>query len=93
MRAGWALVGLVGLAACNAYDASPTVAIPKVCEGQVDADPLVKSLTIKGLGSDNLRLNTENQLRYARIDAAHRCMQQKGLVAPGGGVERQRITS
>ena len=59
---------------------------------QVYADPTVKRLIAQGAGSEYLRINTENQLRAAKEDATHRCMQQKGLAPPGGGVERQRIT-
>ena len=87
-----ALPALLGLAACS-IDPAPVANIPAVCEDQVYADPKVKFLIMEGAGSPNLARNTEDQLRFAKIDAARRCMQQKGLARPGGGVERPRINS
>ena len=93
MRRLWLLAALP-LSACGfSLDPAPAANIPSVCESQVYADPKVKDLIMRGAGSDSLRRNTEDQLRYAKMDAAHRCMQQKGLTPPGGGVERQRVTS
>ncbi len=87
MRAlGW-LPGLLALAACG-IDTAPNAPIPAVCEDQVYADPVVKDLILKSAGSETYRLNHTEQLRYAKIDAARRCMQLKGLAPPGGGVAR-----
>ena len=88
--------GIVVLPLCGCgfqLDPAPSAKIPPVCEDQVYADPKVKDLIMRGAGNDTLRRNTEDQLRYAKLDAAHRCMQQKGLLPPGGGVERPRSDS
>ncbi len=91
MRALGALAAIALLSGCS-IDEAPSAPIPAACEDQVYADPVVKDLILKGTGSDSFRLNHLDQLKYAKIDAAHRCMQQKGLVPPGGGVARPRIT-
>ncbi len=80
------------LAGCGTFNTGPRVDIPPQCEQAFYADPAVRDIIAKGAGSDGYRLTNENTLKYAKIDAAHRCMQQKGLLPPGGGVERQRIT-
>ena len=86
------VVALAALSGCGGHlDTAPAASYPSVCEEQVYADPKVKDLIIRGMGSDNLRRNTEDQLQAAKMDAAHRCMQQKGLTAPGGGVERRAV--
>jgi hypothetical protein len=92
MRALTAFAAVAALAGCG-IDPAPSAPVPSVCQDQVYADPLVKDLILKGAGSDSFRRNHEDQLKYAKIDAAHRCMQQKGLLTPGGGVARPRITS
>ena len=74
-------------------DTAPFAPIPAACEDQVYADPVVKDIILKGTGSDYYRRSHDEQLKYAKIDAAHRCMQQKGLAPPGGGVQRQRVTN
>ena len=81
----------VALAGC-AVDTVKEIPIPKVCEEQVYADPVVKDLIMKGAGTENFRVNHVNQLRAAKDDATTRCMQQKGLARPGGGVERPRVS-
>ncbi len=87
-----AITTLAALSGCGGrFDTAPAASYPSVCEEQVYADPKVKDLILRGMGSDNLRRNTEDQLQAAKMDAAHRCMQQKGLTAPGGGVERPRV--
>ena len=88
---GWLLLPLL-LAGCGTFNTGPVVNVPPQCEQQVYADPTVKEMIAKGAGSDGYRLTHENQLKYAKIDAAHRCMQQKGLAPPGGGVQRPRVT-
>ncbi len=83
---------LLGLAACSSPDLAPAASIPAACEDQVYADPAVKDLIIRSMGSDTNRLNHVEQLKYAKIDAARRCMQLKGLAPAGGGVQRPAIT-
>ena len=91
MRAlGW-LPGLLALAACSSFDTAPNAPIPAMCEDQVYADPVVKDLILKGTGSDTYRMNHIEQLKYAKIDAARRCMQLKGLAPQGGGVQRPTV--
>ena len=90
MRTLFVLPALLALTACE-IDKAPYAAIPAVCEDQVYADPVVKDLILKGSGSDQYRADHVEQLKYAKIDAAHRCMQQKGLLAPGGGVQRPTV--
>ena len=84
---------LLGLGGCSHFDPAPAADFPAACEDQVYADPKVKDLIMKGAGSPNLMRNTEDELRFAKLDAAKRCMQQKGLTRPGGGVERPRVNS
>ena len=83
---------LIGLGACS-IDTAPYVSIPSVCVDQVYADPTVKELIMKGAGSSDFARNHEDDLKYAKLDASHRCMQQKGLIRPGGGVARQAVHS
>ena len=86
---GW-LPGLLALAACS-IDTAPNAPIPAVCEDQVYADPVVKDLILKSAGSESYRTNHLEQLKYAKIDAARRCMQLKGLAPAGGGVQRPTV--
>ncbi len=86
-----ALLLPLAVAGC-AVDTVKEIPIPKVCEDQVYADPIVKDLIMKGAGTENFRVNHVNQLRAAKDDATIRCMQQKGLARPGGGVERPRVS-
>lgn len=81
----------LAVAGC-AVDTVKQIPIPAVCEEQVYADPVVKDLLMKSAGTDAFRANHVNQLRAAKDDAATRCMQQKGLARPGGGVERPRVS-
>ena len=90
MRALGLVPALLGLAACSG-DMAPAAPIPAACEGQVYADPVVKDLILKGAGSEFYMINHTEQLKYAKIDAARRCMQQKGLLPPGGGVARPTV--
>ncbi len=79
------------LAGCGTFNTGPRVDIPRQCEQQVYADPTVKDMIAKGAGSDGYRLTHENALKYAKIDASNRCLQQKGLLPPGGGVQRPQV--
>ena len=92
MRAVAAAV-VLGLAGCGPIDMAPAAPIPAQCEAQVYADPHVKDLLMKSAGSEVFASEHVEEMKYAKIDAAHRCMQQKGLVPPGGGVERPRVSS
>ena len=83
----------LGLASCGPIDMAPAAPIPPQCEAQVYADPHVKDLLMKSAGSEVFASDHIEEMKYAKIDAAHRCMQQKGLAPPGGGVERPRIQS
>ncbi len=86
-----ALAVLATLAGCSTFDTAPAANIPSQCEAQVFADPTVKDLIAKSAGSDFYARNHEDELKFAKADAAHRCLQQKGLLPPGGGVERPAI--
>ncbi len=72
-------------------DQAPVADYPAQCEAQVYADPRVKDLLMKTAGSDTFARQHEDELKFAKVDAAHRCAQQRGLTAPGGGVERSRV--
>ncbi len=93
MRWAWLALGpalsVVGCA--RPMDNAPAAAIPEQCSAQVYADPAVKALIMKGAGSESFLRQHQDELKYAKLDAAHRCMQQKGLSAPGGGVERPSL--
>ncbi len=91
MTSRYVLVVLLMLTACGSIDPAPNAPIPAVCEDQVYADPLVKELILKGAGSSFYALNHTEELKYAKIDAARRCMQLKGLAPPGGGVQRPTV--
>ena len=87
-------LGLLAAVAGCSFDNVDTVKalpIPPACERQVYDDPVVKDLITKGAGTEYFRINHVNQLRAAKDDATLRCMQQKGLARPGGGVERPRV--
>ncbi len=88
-----AVAALVMLAGCNdfyKFDGAPSANFPDVCNDQVYADPTVKRLIADSAGSSNFADQNVDRLHYAKLDAARRCMQQKGLIR-GGGVERPRI--
>ena len=80
------------LAGCGTFNTGPRVDIPSECEHQVYADATVRDMIAKGAGSDGYRLTHENALKYAKLDAVTRCLQQKGQLPAGGGVQRQRVT-
>ena len=91
MRASPILL-LVALAGCAIHlDQAPVADVPAQCEAQVYQDPLVKDLLMKSVGSDTFARQHEDELKYAKVDAAHRCMQRKGIAPAGGGVERPRV--
>ncbi len=90
-RTLWLALPLL-LAGCGAFDSGPQVSIPPQCEGQVYADPTVRSMIADGAGSDGYRLTHLNALKYAKMDAVQRCLQQKGLLPPGGGVQRAPVS-
>jgi hypothetical protein len=73
---------LTPLAACGINQA-PAANIPSICEDQVYADPLVKDLIMKGAGSEAFRASHLKRLQKAKLAAAGRCMQQKGIARSG----------
>jgi hypothetical protein len=88
-RLGW--LGVLSLlAGCGPNIPVPDVKIPDFCEQQVYADPAVRDEIMKGAGSDNYRDNHQVELAYAKLDAVNRCLRQRGLLPPGGGVEQPR---
>ncbi len=88
----WVLLPVLGVLGCaGPVDKAPAAAIPEQCSAQVYADPAVKALIMKGAGSESFLRQHQDELKYAKLDAAHRCMQQQGLAAPGGGVERPAL--
>jgi hypothetical protein len=98
MRTIGALVVLTALGGCDMFnfshfDQAPAAPIPSICDEQVYADPHVKDLLLKSAGSPSFARQHEDELKYAKVDAAHRCMQQKGILPPGGGVERPAVRS
>ncbi len=82
IRAGGVAL-LVVLAGCSHPPPAPDAPIPSVCEDQVYADPVVKDLILKGAGSKSFRVSHASQLQSAKLDAARRCMRQKGIAQPG----------
>ena len=90
---GVAVAAVVLIAGCGpvTLDQAPVADYPAQCEAQVYADPTVKDLLMKSAGSDTFARQHQDELKYAKVDAAHRCAQLKGLAPPGGGVERPRV--
>lgn len=86
---GLALAALAGCSSLSPFDNSPSADFPNVCETQVYADPSVKSLLARSAGSESFARNHAEELHYAKLDAARRCMEQRGMIRTGG-VERQR---
>lgn len=89
-RLAVSLACLLPLSGCGLFDGAGEAVIPPMCEDQVYADPLVRDMIMKGAGSDYYANNHIDQMKAAKQDATQRCLQQKGLARPGGGVERQR---
>ena len=58
------------------------------CEAQIDADPVVRDLITKGAGSEHFKWENEGVLAQARKDAETACLQGRGVLRRGGGVER-----
>ena len=89
------LPALALLAGCGGgRDRPPTVAVPdavaSACESQVDADPAVTELMIKGAGTPQFQRDNQDRLRLARQRARIACLQSRGVLPRGGGVEPQR---
>ena len=84
---------LAAIAGCGPIqiDSAPSADFPSQCESQVYADPTVKDLLMKSAGSITFARDHEDQLKYAKLDAAHRCLQNKGIIPQGGGVERPAV--
>lgn len=60
------------------------------CAAQVDADPVVRDLIAKGAGSEHFKWENEGVLAQARKDAETTCLQGRGVLRRGGGVEPPR---
>jgi hypothetical protein len=82
IRAG-GLALLIALAGCAHPAPTEDPAIPSVCEEEVYADPVVKDLIMKGAGSEAFRASHLKRLQKAKLAAAGRCMQQKGIARSG----------
>ena len=65
-------------------------ALASACDSQVNQDPVVKDLIMKGAGSEHFKLENEDTLRLARQRARLACLQGRGVLPRGGGVEPQR---
>jgi hypothetical protein len=89
------LLLVLPVAACTlpnpATDPAPAANYPQQCEDAVYADPTVKQLLAASAGSPTFARQEAERLRYAKLDAARRCEQQRGLVPSGGGVERPAL--
>ena len=87
------LGGLALLAGCGpiTIDQAPNADIPAQCERQVYDDPVVKDILMKYAGSVTYARQHEDALKVAKVDAARRCLQRKGILPPGGAVERPAI--
>ena len=85
------LLAVIVIAGCQSFDKAPAANIPAACDEQVYADPHVKDLLMKGAGSPQFERLHEDELKYAKVDAARRCMQAKGLTPLGGGVQRPTV--
>ena len=81
MRTLLVLLLLSGCARESAPDAT--------CDAQVDRDPEVHDLTMKGAGSEHFKLETDDLLVQAKKRARIACLQKLGVV-PQGGVEAPR---
>ena len=80
-----ALLILLLLAGC-ARESPPDAA----CEAQVDRDPVVQDLIMKGAGSEHFKLETDDLLLQARKRARVTCLQGRGVLLKGG-VEAPRL--
>ena len=60
------------------------------CDAQVDRDPVVRDLIMKGAGSEHFKLETDDVLLQARKRARVACLQGRGVL-PKGGVEAPRL--
>ncbi|MGI4946913.1 MAG: hypothetical protein ACRYHQ_41215 [Janthinobacterium lividum] len=60
------------------------------CDAQVDRDPEVRDLTMKGAGSEHFKMETDDLLVRAKKRARVACLQRLGVV-PQGGVEAPRL--
>ncbi len=59
------------------------------CAEQAYDDPTVKDLQIRGVANTNTQHELQPYLQDAIADATKRCLQARGLAAPGG-VEREK---
>ena len=94
---GWLKPGVAALllGGCSVFAPKPVQPIAGVsaadqaaCNAQAENDPAVKLLIVRQLGSEHLLVTTQGELQGAKREAALRCLQGRGALAPGG-VERQ----
>ena len=80
-----AVLILLLLAGC-AREGAPDAA----CDAQVDQNPVVRDLIMKGAGSEHFKLENDDVLLQARKRARVACLQGRGVL-PKGGVEAPRV--
>lgn len=85
MRALLVLTLLVG---CAATPTTPE----RACADQVNRDPVVHELMLKGAGVEEFRQNHIEDMNMARARALRECLGGRGLIRPGG-VEARRPTT
>jgi len=87
------LILLLLLSAC-ARDAAPIstadAARDAACESEVNKDPTVQDIIMKGAGSEHYMLENQDRLRLAKQRARLACLRSRGVLPKGGGVEAQR---
>lgn len=92
-----ALILVLLLSACardaapgNAANAAADATRDAACEAQVNSDPAVQDIIMKGAGSEHYMLENQDRLRLARQRARLACLRSRGVLPKGGGVEPQR---
>ncbi len=84
----WPLLLVLLAAGCGTgYVARNEPPAPPGCERAADDDPAVRELTMKMAGASWWRHNYQDEMIALRREALLRCLRQKGLIQPGGGVE------
>lgn len=85
MKAAFWVAGLVLLNGCAPFRSDPTG-----CEAAADRDPDVSRFQAIAASSPQYIRDHEEDFKIARASALRKCQQQRGIVAPGGGVEPYR---
>jgi len=68
------------LAGCGAHDSTPQ----SECEGSAYQDPAVKELIMAGMGNPMLQRYNEAAVERAKQRARRTCLEERGVVKPGG---------